>query len=201
MGNYYTVADARADGITETEASDDKLNSVVSFAEEFLERATGRIFYKRILTLQLDGTGNSILWLREHRPIINIEHIKINGSEVGQDYYAVYTDEGYVQFLKSISNIYMGVRYGIFPKGEKNIEVKGEFGYVTIPALVKECVKKLVLREIRPKTKVGQYRSERISGYSYTLRDTGKTKKTGDPEIDSLISLLSSNFADSMQVI
>ena len=201
MGNYYTVSDARSDGITQTEASDDKLNSMISFAEEFLERRTGRVFYKRPLVLSVDGSGNSALWLMEYRPIIDIESLKIDGSLLDKDFYVVYKNRGYLLLKSFGGDIYAGISYGSFPKGAQNIEITGTFGYEYIPAMVKECMKKLVFREIRPKDKIGLFESERISGYSYSLREAGKTKNTGDPEIDKLLSLLSDSLATSIQVI
>jgi len=201
MGNYYTVADARSDGITQTEASDDKLNSAIAFAEEFLERCTGRVFYKRPLTLNVDGSGSPALWLMEYRPIVDIESLKIDGSLLDKDFYIIYKIQGYLMLKSSGGDIYAGLSYDRFPKGTQNIEIKGTFGYDWIPSMVRECTKKLVFREIRPKDKIGQYESERISGYSYTLREAGKTKNTGDPEIDKLISLLSDSISNSLQVI
>jgi len=91
--------------------------------------------------------------------------------------------------------------YTRFPEGTQNVEIKGTFGYETIPAMVKDCIKKLTVREVRPKEKIGQFESERVSGYSYTLRETKKAKKTGDPDIDKLLSLLADSVAGSFQAI
>ena len=58
---------------------------------------------------------------------------------------------------------------------------------------IKFIIKKLVFRELRPKSKIGQYESEHIGNYGYKL-NTSKNARggkgeilTGDPEIDRLI--------------
>ena len=196
MGNYYTLADARADGITVAEASNDSVNEKINEAEQLLEKWTGRIFYARDLSLSLDGTGSEYLDLRRYRPINSISSLSIDDEDIDVDtYIAIYEDEGFLRIKREGWSVYQGNRLGYyaFTRGSQNIDVSGNFGYETVPAPIKKVIRLMTIREIRPRDKVGKFESKHIGNFGYKLNIARGAKGqkgeilTGDPEIDRII--------------
>lgn len=197
MGNYYTLADARADGLTEEEATDDQVNDEISLSEELLEKWTGREFYQRTLTLNLDGTGSEWLDLTRYAPIISIDTLVIDDASIDIDtYIKIYYEGSYLRITRVGASIYSGntAGYYIFSRGSQNVVVTGSFGHETIPAVIKRIIKLMVFRQFREEDKVGNYESEHIANYSYKLNNSRGSSGgkgdifTGDPEIDKMIS-------------
>jgi hypothetical protein len=196
MGNYYTLVQARADGITVTEGTDDQVTEEINRAEEILEKWTGRKFYARDLTLHLDGTGSEFLDLVRYRPINTITSIVIDDETIDIDnYIAIYIEEGFLRIKREGWSVFSGNKRGYysFSRGSQNIDVVGNFGYESVPYNIKYIIKKMVFRELRPNTKVGKYQSEHSGNYGYQLNTpsgSGGRKGeilTGDPELDRLI--------------
>ena len=79
---YCTIADFRAEGVTEGQASDAKLIGLISLAGNYIDRMTGQWFEPRKKTVKLDGNGGIILPL----PVFLIElpeSVTVDGEEVG----------------------------------------------------------------------------------------------------------------------
>src|SRR5262245_6096452 len=54
---YATVADLRAEGVTEAQASDERLRILIEEASAAIDRMTGWAFEPRSMVLRLDGRG------------------------------------------------------------------------------------------------------------------------------------------------
>jgi len=196
MGNYYTLAQARTDGLTVAEGSNDAVTEEINRAEEILEKWTGRKFYARVLTLKIDGTGSEFLDLTRYKPINSISSISIDDESIDTDaYIVIYYEEGFLRIKRVGWSVYSGNKLGYyaFSRGSQNIVIVGNFGYVTVPYTIKYIIKKLVFREFRAESKVGKFESESIGNYSYKLNTprNGMGGKgdvlTGDPELDRMI--------------
>ena len=193
MGNYYTLAQARTDGLTIGEASDDAVSQAINEAEELIEKFCKRKFYSRTLALYLDGTGTEWLNLFQYRPINSITSLKINDETIDDDYYKIYSDEGYIRIKRVGTSVYSsnaGLGYYVFSKGSQNIKVVGSFGFSVVPYNIIKVTRLLVFREFRAGQKIGKFVSEKIGDYSYSLKDISeKSILTGDPEIDKLLRM------------
>lgn len=196
MGNYYTLEQARTDGLTASEASDAQVTEEINRAEELLEKWTGRKFYARDLTLNLDGTGSEFLDLTRLKPIISLDSIVINEESIDvTNYICVYYEEGFLRIKREGWSVYNGnkLAFYAFSRGSQNVVVAGRFGFETVPYNIKYIVKKLVFRELRPRTKIGRFESEHAGNWGYKLNTPTGSKGqkgeilTGDPELDRLI--------------
>ena len=155
-GSYLTVTEMRDEGVTTTEASDTFLAARIATASRYIDRATGRFFEPRKMTLLLDGAGHHDLWLQQ--PIIYIESITLISTSttspetpVSADLYRVYNrhlsqglikpddrDNPRIELIRGediLSVYYSGAvltdQLGEFlwPIGTQNVRVVGFFGY------------------------------------------------------------------------
>jgi hypothetical protein len=155
FGGYCTVGDLRDEGVTTSMASDSYLLKRISLASRFIDRATGRFFEPRPLTLKLDGRGGRMLLLDV--PIISIETVEYetspfqpSSSLVDAELMRIYNrhlSQGLTQpddrNNPKIELYYPGDEITsaspyaptrlTFPRGQQNVTVKGVFGY-TDPA-------------------------------------------------------------------
>jgi len=151
---YAFVSDLRDEGVTPADASDARLQQLISRASRYVERITGRFFEPRLQTLTLDGSGGRSLPLGE--AIIGVEAAYIDTSPysrgdlpVDPDYYRVYNrhltqglllpddrDNPRLELLHG--GDLLGVRFEppdislssfVWPRGSQNITVRGAFGY------------------------------------------------------------------------
>lgn len=203
MGNYYTLANARTDGLTVAEASDDAVNAEIALSEELLEKWTGRKFYAQTLTLNLDGTGKEWLDLSRYKPINSLTSLVIDGETVDIDnYIKIYSNPGFLRIARVGWSIYSGNQgYYAFSRGTQNIVIVGSFYGSSVPAPIKRIVRLMVFRQFRAKDKIGSYESEKTGDYNYKLNNSvsaGGSKGdvlTGDPEIDRMIRSYKHKFS------
>lgn len=200
---YCTVEDIRAEGVTEDQASDEKLTGLITLAGNYIDRMTRQWFEPREKTVVLDGNGGVILPL----PVFLIklpESLTIDCEEA----------TGYVLYNRfppaddrSYPKMYRQSRWA---KGVQNIVIKGLWGYVdedgsggyTTPSLIRRAVMKLALYNFpdlgdaeaqQEKAQRGALLSETTDGHSYSLSDRvlsamSSSTFTGDSEIDQTIS-------------
>jgi hypothetical protein len=160
MGNYLTLADIRAEGITVGELSDDRANLLIAGWEQWFEKASGNFFVSQTLDLYFDGDGSRLLQLPV--PIIECTALYINDdftTPLDSSQYVVYNRRGPVQDdrknprikLKrsSSSSIYSAAGGSCFAMGDQNVLVSGEWGYTesddSVPSAVSRAILILVL--------------------------------------------------------
>lgn len=177
---YITPADLRGTpwNVTEEEASDELLASLISAAQDYIEAFCGVRFEPEHATLRLEGSGTRVLFLP--RRAISVTRVLVDGEER-----TGFTCRGrYLEVDPGQAWVFDE------PTGARlNVEVEGTWGlYPEVPEAIRRVCARLVLRELRPREAVGRYRSERIGDYSYTLAEGPAIPgTTGDPEIDRVL--------------
>ena len=194
---YCTIEDIRNEGVTDEQADDAKLESLIKLACNYIDTMTGQFFEPREQVLRLDGRGGKILRL----PVFLIEaySVIVSGEEISD--YVLYnrmSDRFYPKIYRN-----QGWRKGIL-----NISVQGLWGYVdkaetgyATPELIKRAAMKLALYNFpdlgdkeaqEEKALSGLLQSETTDGHSYSLngeilKAMYENSLTGDAEIDGII--------------
>lgn len=165
---YATVADVRAEGLTDTTTyPDPQVQASLNLWAQFIERATGQFFDVRSLTLLLDGKDTDTLFLPF--PIIAITQLFMNNRFTASDVidpirYVVYNrtfpqDDRRNPKIKLVTanlDFYQMAAWGVggrgFLRGLLNQKLVGTFGFVesdnSTPLMIKRALMKLVLRNI-----------------------------------------------------
>lgn len=198
---YASVADLRGEGVTSTEASDERLLVLIEEATQFIDRITGWCFEPRTMSLRLNGRGSGVLELPA--PPIRLTRLTINEIELS------ISPEDVVAFGAPVPSYFDGPRLvlmrGVFPRGRANVLVEGRFGYTEYdgtpegrtPLAIRHACMLLVLRNLAPLTSEASAEArsrsrvieERTRDQSYKLASVEDRAAafTGDPEIDALL--------------
>ena len=161
----YTNKDEVKDYLGKTlDASyDAKINRWISAISRYIDKETNHfplvVDTSATDTRKYDGKGGQDLII-DNITLDNIEHVKVAGSEItGFEVDSNYGDGGYI--LYSTSG---------FPRGERNVEVKGKFGkYEQVPGDISFACAVLVAGIINTSLSEGnETRSETIGRYSVT---------------------------------
>ena len=144
---YATVADIRAEGVTEGRADDARLTALIQEATRLLDKVTGQFFEAREMDLRLDGTGSRVLHLPV--PVIQLTGLWPNHSviPIAPAYYEVYASR---DLPDDRANPKVVLKNGyMFERGTRNQRLRGSFGYVeadgTTPPLIGKATIKLVI--------------------------------------------------------
>lgn len=133
-GRYISIAEVRAEGFLEADFSDDRVASVIAVAEAAFERATENWFYRKQLTLRLDGSDQELL--RLPHPICQGDN-QITSVVVTSGGVDVWTlsatdfetyndaDDRWFPRLAMLGDL-VGGRW---PAGRRNVVVTGYFGF------------------------------------------------------------------------
>jgi hypothetical protein len=219
MADIIAIQDVRDEGVTSSDADDARVTYLIGLATQYIRVATGGgLFTKETLTFKMDGPGGRVLFLPI--PIISLTSIKIESVTLDSSSYVVYNrigppfDDRYnpkVVMKSSPEAAYYGDNWfvrrkkwddPVFPYGQQNIELSGDFGFVedssgTVCSQIKQLALALVIREVKLLTdksrKADQRKdrivSESIGDYSYSLEELAKSgEPTGDPYIDQIIA-------------
>lgn len=221
MGDYCTLQEIRDEGITTQEAGDTRVTSLISTSSRLIEKWTGRWFESRTLTIDRDGKNSSMLYL--DIPIISITAISLLNPDatvsqvLDSSVYKVYNrhvssnlldpDDRDNPRIEIVSSLYFpAMRLMRFPRGSQNVRLEGKFGYTdydgtatgTIPPLIKQACKLLVIRELpkmgdwsRRRARQKQYlvASEQHGTTMYTMNRLEIGVFSGDPDIDRIIGM------------
>lgn len=158
-GPYYTtVADLRSEGLTTQMAADAKAQRLIVIASRYVEMFTGRFFYSRYKTVDVDGSGGRAVQMAE--PVIAVERVAMNFVSdftqqdlvIPNDTLRIYNrhlsqeltepddrdnpklefvhgqDLGGTNYDGADSTGYV-LRQLLFPYGRQNVRVTGLFGY------------------------------------------------------------------------
>ncbi|MCG8419634.1 MAG: hypothetical protein MJE77_17010 [Proteobacteria bacterium] len=198
---YATLSDVRAEGVTEAQASDERLIALLEEAGQVIDRTTGWFFEPRQRTYVLDGRGTPSL--EPPVPPIRLDRLTAHGRELSRrpaDLIVIGAPIVPGFFAPRLART-----QGVFVRGQGNIEASGQWGYTEddgsesgrTPLPIRRVCLLLVLRwlpvladsdggsEARDRWRVLE---ERTRDQSYKLdRVLDPGPFTGDPEIDRIL--------------
>jgi hypothetical protein len=199
---YATVDDLRAEGVTETQASEERLSALIDEAGRVIDRVTGWFFEPRIRSYRMDGRGGPSV--EPPAPPIQLDRLATGGSDLPLDPEHLVVVGAPVQ--AGFDGPLLMLRHGRrFPRGRANVEVDGLFGYTEedgsphgrTPLEIRRACMLLVLRMLPglgDTDAAGDVRSrwrlleERTRDQSYRLdRDARPAALTGDPDVDAIL--------------
>lgn len=147
MTAYCTLEEIRDRGVTVEVAPDDAVEKAIARATRMVDIFTGRDFLKRESTYRIDGNGTESVFL-DDRPVVEVLDLRVDDRLLSSGSYVLYPDAGYIRLNGARRNIFAGFP-GIFPKGARNVEVQGFFGFETVPPEVNEAAILLAIEVLR----------------------------------------------------
>lgn len=200
---YASVADLRDEGVSEAQASDDRLLALIEEASRAIDSFTGWFFEPRSLTQRLDGRGTPSI--EPPVPPIELSSASVSGSAISV------APEDLVIFGAPIRPGFDAPRITrtrgrVFPKGPGNVEAAGIWGYTEddgsahgrTPLEIRRACMLLVLRWLSPLANDdaearNRWRilEERTRDQSYKLDRVASgiaASFTGDPDIDGILA-------------
>jgi hypothetical protein len=147
MTPYASIQDIRDRGVTPEAADDQAVERALDRAARMIDAFTGRDFLKREATYRIDGTGTESIFL-DDRPVIEVLELLVDGLALAPDSYVLYPDAGYIRLNGARRSIFAGFS-GVFPRGARNVEVHGFFGFEAVPPEVNEAAILLALEFLR----------------------------------------------------
>lgn len=147
MSGYCTLQEIRDRGVTVVGAPDDAVQQAIARATRVVDVYTGRDFTKRETTYRIDGNGTESLFL-DDRPVVEVLELRVDDYLLTPESYVVYPDAGYIRLNGARRDIFAGFP-GLFPKGARNVEVHGFFGFESVPPEVNEAAILLAIEFLR----------------------------------------------------
>lgn len=193
--------------------SDEELQAILDDAESTVEMLTNNIFETVADTIYVDGSGLKELFLNVKKPypiisITSVQEVDIDGTV--QNTFTEGTDFTVEKYSLVLADRYFSLRTaihnGVWPEGDRNIKVTGNWGMSSVPAAIKKAIKLLtIVNSLGPKYAgigIGGSADEDIvqeewSDYTVTYkgstpsikqREKGIQNLTGYIEIDRLLS-------------
>ena len=207
MSAYCTLQEIRDRGVTAEAAPDEAVEKAIARATRTVDVYAARDFLKREVTYRIDGNGSESVFL-DDRPVIEVVDLRVDDYLLTPESYVLYPDAGYIRLNGARRNIFAGFP-GIFPKGARNVEVHGFFGFEAVPAEVNEAAVLLAIEFLR----IGPAEADVAAGSSASTRNaigirrvrideisvdfeypsdlkagSGKVVTTGLPKADALLS-------------
>lgn len=199
---YATVTDLRAEGVTEAQATDERLLALIDEASRLIDRVTGWFFEPRDVTYVLDGRGTPSV--EPPAPPLRLDSLSVEGSPLPIDSNNLLIVGAPIQ--TGFDAPRLSLRHGrTFPKGIGNIEAEGRWGYTEddgtlegrTPLEIRRACMMLVMSrlpllgdadamdEARNRWRIIE---ERTRDQSYKLDRPGTTTTlTGDPAVDEIL--------------
>lgn len=162
--DYVTLAAVRAEGITSTMVSDERVESIARMSARAVDAFTRCWFYDRTYgggsELYIDGSGNEVLHLPA--PIISIEQIAIDYrgdrtfEEVQATTYVAYDSPEDVRNPKVVridgdpSPLKLGSYDAKWPRGRRNIRLRCHLGWLedaATPIAITRAVIRMIAHE------------------------------------------------------
>lgn len=183
---YITVEELRKAGITEEQASRDRLEALILRAMSLIELHTGQWFEPRQRVYTLDGNGRKSVDLPVPVADPDTLMVWVDGQLLMPGSFSV-CSQGEDRW-----DPYLWRAEG-WPRGHRNIRVQGMFGFVEDNGKTPEPIKhacamyvQLLLKHPDERRRVSQ---EGAEGAQVTYeRDSRFAGYSGDPEIDSILA-------------
>lgn len=147
MSAYCTIQEVRDRGVAPEAASDEAVGKAIARAGRAIDAYAGRDFLKREATYRVDGDGTESLFL-DDRPVIEVLELRVDGRALSPGEFVLYEEAGYIRLVGARRDIYAGFP-GVFPRGERNVEVHGFFGFEAVPPEVNEAAILLAIEFLR----------------------------------------------------
>jgi hypothetical protein len=193
MGNYLTIADIRAEGVTVTMAADALVTAAIADVARRAEAAARTWWEARTKTLYVNGNGRERLHL--DYPLITLTSLTIDDVVV----------TGTIVHADPVSGLTYQLRRPVgqvFNEGDENVVIVGSFGTVDMsgatpatPADIKWALKRwayLLLSKVTDEDAAQERRfmaatSVNMSGRSMS-RGPVLAPLSGDPEVDRIVT-------------
>lgn len=206
MGNYVMENDIRGFKVSGCYVDLDtysttEINTEISLAEQLVESITNDIFYSKAETNLFDGTGHVRLFFFPTVPyklisVTSLKELDLDGTVldtfVADNDYKRY--DYYVETSRAFDGELPRRRFGtggVWPKGQKNIQIEGLWGVSVTPEAIKRAVILLVLERLKPgSTKIQPIgiREAEWDDFKIEFQQSSKTgDTTGFPYIDRLL--------------
>ncbi|MBI2192032.1 MAG: hypothetical protein HYU36_08615 [Planctomycetes bacterium] len=207
MSAYCTLQEIRDRGVTVEAAPDEAVEKAIARAARAVDVFAGRDFLKREATYPVDGNGTESIFL-DDRPVVEVLDLSVDGLVLAPETYVLYPDAGYIRLNGARRSIFAGLP-GVFPKGARNVEVHGFFGFEAVPPEVNEAATLLAIEILR----TGPAEADVAAGSSASTRNaigisrvrideisvdfqypndlkagSGRTVTTGLPKVDALLN-------------
>lgn len=204
---YATIQDVRDRGVSFEAATNAQVFTALERATRMIDSYAGRDFRARDRIARLDGSGAETLFL-DDRPVVKVKDLFVDGIRLDPRTYVLYPEEGYLKLDGGARSIFAGFA-GVFPKGNQNVEVRVLFGFLAVPAEVKESCILLAIEFLR----TGPAEADVVAGSSASTRNAigisrvrideisvdfqypndlkagaGRTVTTGLPKVDALLN-------------
>jgi len=210
MSNYVAVAELKAckiggEVVDLSMFTDAEIQAALDEAEEMIERLLGDWFYAKAVTQLIDGNGLYELYFFPEIPakclsLTSIKEVDVDGSTV----LFTYTEnDDFTKYDHYIRMFHLAQGYesprvrsfqgGRWPRGERNIQIVGSFGWTTTPAAIVKATKYLALESLLPgSTNLASQDTSQASWPDFTVTFRGDSGRdgvytTGYPEVDRWI--------------
>ncbi len=150
---YTTVSKIREEGIDKTELPDVRARKLISSFSDRINRWTAQWFYPVKETVVVDGRNLAGIWRPDKMPILEVNSLTVDvlgsnpsqGTVVPAEDFEITTPPafdapgilielrvtgGFVRFINSVRHIRFP-SIGNFPRGPRNIEIIGSFGWIS----------------------------------------------------------------------
>lgn len=153
---YTTIARMRAEGLPAGRADDDRVAELIDEMSWQIDTLCGWWFEPRDRVLQLDGTGTRAMWLPA--PIIRLDEVLVGTSRLDVSTDAFVYGGCPTGPQKPVPRLDRAPRGSIWPKGQRNVTIRGVFGYTEengtafgrTPYAIRRACEMMVLRGARP---------------------------------------------------
>jgi hypothetical protein len=174
MPGYCTVEDLRAEGVTEAQASDERLRLLIDEASAAIDRLTGWFFEPRVLVLRLDAYGTPTT--EPPYPPIRLSRLAAGGQELPLDPDELIIVGAPVQPGFHAPRITLV--NGVFPRGRGSVVASGVWGYTEpdgtpdgrTPLAIRRACMLLVMRLLQPVVNADPMEEARVRGRILSLR-------------------------------
>ena len=199
---YCSVADLRGEGVTEAQATHERLAALIEEASALIDRLTGWWFEPRRWSFRIDGRGGRSI--EPPVPPIRLERIAILGTELSR------VEEAIAVVGAPVGPGFVAPRItrtrGGFPRASDSVELDGIWGYTEFdgtpygrtPLAIRRACMLLVMRmlprlgdvdaldEARNRWRVLEERT-RDQAVKFAPMAQRSSSITGDPDIDDIL--------------